>query len=171
MASAGNSTSETHHNTMGNAGVATPGQHRAIPVSTPGLLDLLTSMNSQPLFQDPKYLFKDGIIWIRIPLNKSHLGKKEVPNMNKPWMKAQLVNKLARDDYFIIKVMGHKGKIISTTVGNLEQGSAWTKSLDVIHQQGAANLEAMETPEHPLNNQEVYPLPHYAVYTEDTVEE
>ena len=173
MESAGSSSSENHHYTMENGGAATTAmtaQHRAIPVSSPGLLELIKKMNSQPLFQDVNYLFKDGIIWLRIPLNKSHLGKKEVPKMNKPWMKAQIVNKLRIENSYVLNVMGQKGKIISTTIANLEQGSAWTISLDVIHQQGAASLEHMESLEHPLNNLDVYPLPHYAVYTEDTIE-
>ena len=86
-------------------------------------------------------------------------------------MKAQIVSKLMIDNSYVINVMGQLGKIISTTVANLKQGSAWTISLDVIHQQGAANLEAMTIPELPLNNEEVHPLPLYAVYTEDTIEE
>ena len=92
-------------------------------------------MNSQPLFQDVSYLFNDGIIWIRIPLNKSHLGKKEVPKMNKPWMKAQIVNKLMIDNSYVLNVMGQKGKIISTTIANLEQGSAWTISAKKIQEE------------------------------------
>ena len=148
---------------MGNKGVATTAQHRAIPVSSSWLLELITKMSIQPLFQDINYLFKDGIIWIKIPLNKYHLGKKEVPKMNKPWMKAQIVSKLMIDNSYVINVMDQLGKIISTTVANLKQGSAWTISLDVIHQQGAANLEAMTIPELPLNNEEVHPLPLYAV--------
>ena len=154
MASAGTPTSENHHYTMVNTGATTTAQHRAIPVSSPGLLELITKMSIQPLFQLSSYLFKDGVIWIRIPLNKSQLGTKEVPSMNKPWMKAQIVSKLMiGDDTYVVNVIGQKGKIMSTTVCNLKQGSAWTISLDVIHKQGVANLEAMGTPEHPLNDE------------------
>ena len=60
MESAGSSSSENHHYTMENGGAATTAmtaQHRAIPVSSPGLLELIKKMNSQPLFQDVNYLF------------------------------------------------------------------------------------------------------------------
>ena len=122
---------DDRHYTMGNTVATIAAQHHAIPVSRPGLLELITKMSLKPLFQDTGYLFKDGIIWIRIPLNKSQLGKKEVPSMDKPWMKQRIVSKLMiGDDTYVKDVIGLNGKIMSTTVCNLKPGSAWTLSLD-----------------------------------------
>ena len=143
-------------------GATTAAQHHAISVSSPGLLELITKMSLQLLFQDTSYLFKDGIIWARIPLTKTQLGKKEVPSMVKPWMKQRIVSKLMiGNDTYVMDVIGLNSKIMSTTVCNLKPGSAWTISLDVIHRQGAASLEARGTPGHPLND----PLPLYGKYT------
>ena len=60
---------------------------------------------------------------------------------------------------------------MSTTVCNLKPGSAWTISLDVIHSQGAASLEARGTPDHPINDETVCPPPLYGKYTQDTIAE
>ena len=79
-------TGDDRHYTMGNTG-ATTAQHHAIPVNNPGLLELISKMNLQPLFQDTGYLFNDGIIWARIPVTKTQLGRKETPTMDRPWIK------------------------------------------------------------------------------------
>ena len=53
----------------------------------------------------------------------------------------------------VLDVIGYEGKVISTTVANLEQGAAWIISLDVIHQQGANSLH-MECSNHPQGGEE-----------------
>ena len=66
--------------------------------------------------------------------------------MDKPWMKQRIVSKLMMgDDTYVVNVIGLNGRIMSTTVCNLKPGAAWTISLDVIHRQGAASLEARGT--------------------------
>ena len=103
---------DERHYTMGNTG-ATTAPHHAIPVSSPGLLELITKMNLQPLFQDTSYLFKDGIIWARIPVTKTQLGKKEAPSMDRPWMKQRIVNKLMiGTDTYVVDVLGLNDKIM-----------------------------------------------------------
>ena len=60
---------------------------------------------------------------------------------------------------------------MSKTVCNLHPGAAWTISLDVINSLGADSLQARGTPCQPLNDEDVYPLPPYGMYTPDTIEE
>ena len=63
-------------------------------------------MNIQTLFQDTSYLFKDGIIWARMPVTKTQLGKKEAPSMDRPWMKHRIVNKLnLGTDTYVMEVL------------------------------------------------------------------
>ena len=77
--------------------------------------------------------------------------------IDKPWLRARVVDKLNHDNCYVLEVLGHKGKVVSTTVANLEQGTAWIINLDVIHQQGASSLH-MECSNHPLNNLDDYSL-------------
>ena len=135
----GSPVSGSHHYTMVNEAATTTvttTQFKGIPVYSPGLLSLINKMNSQPLFQDTAYLFKNSFISIRIPLDKDDCGKKATPKIDQPWLKARVVDKLNHDNCYVLDVIGHEGKVISTTVANLEQGAAWIISLDVIHQQG-----------------------------------
>ena len=78
------------------------------------------------------------------------------------------MDKLNHDNCYVVDVIGHEGKVISTTVANLEQGAAWIISMDVIHQQGASSLH-MECSNHPLNNLDDYPLVIYGEYKKDTI--
>ena len=100
--------SESHHYTMENVGAtttATTAQLKGIPVSSPGLLKLINRMNSQPLFQDVDYLFKDSFISIRIPLDKDDCGKKATHKIDKPWLKARIVDKLSHDNCYVLDVI------------------------------------------------------------------
>ena len=145
--------SPSHLYTMANEGVTTTvetTQFKGVPVNSPGLLSLINKMNSQPLFQDTAYLFKNSLINIRIPLDKEECGKRAIPMIDKPWLRARVVDKLNHDNCYVLEVLGHKGKVVSTTVANLEQGTAWIINLDVIHQKGASSLH-MECSNHPLS--------------------
>ena len=97
----GSPASGSHHYTMVNVGAtttATTAQFKGVPVSSPGLLQLINKMNSQPLFQDIDYLFKDSFISIRIPIDKDVCGKKATHKIDKSWLKARIVDKLSHDN-------------------------------------------------------------------------
>ena len=143
-------------------------QFKGVPVNSPGLLSLIKKMDSQPLFQDTAYLFKNSYINIRIPLDKEECGKRGIPVIDKPWLGARVIDKLNHDNCYVLEVLGHQGKVVSTTVVNLEQNTAWMIKLDVIHQEGARSLH-MECANHPLNDLEDYPLVIFGEYKDDTI--
>ena len=140
---------------------------KGLPVASQGLLSLIKKMNSQPLFQDKAYLFRNSHVSLRCPLEECE--EKGIPMIDKPWLVARVINKLNHDDCYVLEVLGHKRKGVSTTVVNLEQNAAWMIKLDVIHQEGARSLH-MECADHPLNNLEDYPLVPFGEYKDDTVD-
>ena len=120
---------------------------KGLPVNSPGLLSLIKKMDSQPLFQDTAYLFRNSHINVRIPLNKEECEERGIPVIDKPWLGARVINKLNHDNCYVLEVLGHDGKVVSTTVVNLEPNAAWMIKLDVIHQEGARSLHMGEFPE------------------------
>ena len=139
---------------------------RGVPVRSQGLVSLIQSMGTQPLFQNKDFLFKNGHITLRCPLTKEQL---ENPPIEMPWLEARVVQKLNHsEDCYLVEVLGHGKEIVGTSVANLESGAAWNIKLDVIDQEGARSLHE-EQPEHPWNNTENYPLVAFGQYKPETV--
>ena len=124
---------------------------KGLPITSQGLRSLLKKMNSQPLFQDKAYLFRNSHVSLRCLLDKEECEEGRIPMIDKPWLVARVINKLNHDNCFVLEVLGDGGETVSTTVANLEPNAAWMIKLDVIHQEGARSLHE-ECANHPLNN-------------------